>query len=228
MGFTFRKRNPKGLNFSVSSRGARVSKTIKLGKLSFNLGRYIGGSHDGKTTARTTLSAGNGLRYEKNYTLGSKQVDTNPELTESISKMVDESLFPEKYAARPADEPEETVKPNPISRMYLSEWGPWVVIFSMLFMFKALNLLNVYNKPLADLLDAYNINLMLIAATLIVPWAFILPYLKDFDDLEWNNTFVGMLLIKFEMILAFIIFTLYIVPNLVTWLFTGLGWFFRA
>ena len=228
MGFTFRKRNPKGLNFSVSSRGARVSKTIKLGKMSFNLGRYVGGTQDGKTNLKARASS-NGFMYEKNKTLipASRVVDTNPQLTKHFTSMVDGESFPEQYESNPADKPKRV---NPISRMYLSEWGPWVVIIGFLIIVKALNLLNVHNPPLADALHEYNFGVMMLAAALVVPWLFMLPYM-DFDnlsDFEWNNTLVGAMLIRAEAILAFVIFALYVVPNMWPFVFSALGWFFRA
>jgi hypothetical protein len=75
MGFHFRKRNPKGLNVSLSKRGLRVSKTIKMGGVSFNIGRYFGGSSDGKTAVRTRLNFGNGLMYTKHKTLSPSKED---------------------------------------------------------------------------------------------------------------------------------------------------------
>lgn len=228
MGFTFRKRNPKGLNFSISSRGARVSKTIKLGKMTFNLGRYIGGTQDGKTNLKTRVSS-NGFMYEKNKTItsASKVADTNPQLTKHFTSMVDNESFPEKYTSKPADEPK---KVNPISRMYLSEWGPWVVIVGFLIIVKGLNMLTVYNRPLSDALEVYHFGMLMLAAAFVVPWLFMLPYM-DFDnlsDFEWNNTLAGAMLIRFEAILAFIVFTLFVVPNVFPFLFSVFGWFFRA
>lgn len=88
MGFSFRKRNPKGLNISLSSRGLRVSKSVRMGKLTANIGHYFGGTHSGKTTTKGTANLGNGLRYEKN-----KTVDLNPTLTKHFENSVDGNTY---------------------------------------------------------------------------------------------------------------------------------------
>lgn len=65
MGFRYRKYNPKGMNVSLSSNGLRLSKTIKMGSMTFNLGHTLGGKNNGKTTGRATANLGNGLMYTK-------------------------------------------------------------------------------------------------------------------------------------------------------------------
>ena len=72
MGFTFRKRNPKGLNVSLSSKGLRISKTAKFGSTTVNYGHTIGG----KTTRRITTNFGNGVQYRKDKTI-SKRYNPN-------------------------------------------------------------------------------------------------------------------------------------------------------
>jgi hypothetical protein len=89
MGVFFRKRNKNGVNISVSSAGLRISKTVKFGNMSFNLGHYFGGSRDGKTTGRVTGTAGNGLGYRKDFSLGNKSKvnfnkDPLPKLTQTL------------------------------------------------------------------------------------------------------------------------------------------------
>lgn len=71
MGFTFRKRNAKGFNVSLSSRGLRISKTAKMGKTTANVGRYFGGTHDGKVTGNVRANAGD-VQYRKDFTLNKK------------------------------------------------------------------------------------------------------------------------------------------------------------
>lgn len=73
MGFTFRKRNAKGFNISLSSRGLRISKTAKMGNATANVGHYFGGTHGGKTTGNVRVSASNGLQYRKDFTVGSSR-----------------------------------------------------------------------------------------------------------------------------------------------------------
>lgn len=215
MGFTFRKRNPKGLNFSVSSRGARVSKTIKLGKLSFNLGRYIGGSHDGKYTSRTTVSGGNGLRYEKNYTLGSK--DPNPTLTKEI-----EDVINQKYDHEAVQEFVEGPKINIVSKIYLSVWGPLVIFLSLLFLIKGMWILKDYNPAFHSSLEDYVIWILLFPFAF--PWLFILPYA---DYLEWDNGIGGPIMRGIYCLIG-MGFAIYFVSNIWTiWHYT-FGWFFRA
>lgn len=69
MGFTYRKRGKNGVNFSLSSRGARLSKTVKMGDVKVNLGKYFGGTHNGKTTG-SVRAGSNGVEYRKDFTLG--------------------------------------------------------------------------------------------------------------------------------------------------------------
>jgi hypothetical protein len=88
MGFHFRKRNKDGLNVSLSSRGLRISKTIKMGGVTFNLGQYFGGTSAGKTDLHTRVNAGNGLMYTKHKTLRSShnnQKKTNDSLDDYFS-----------------------------------------------------------------------------------------------------------------------------------------------
>ena len=215
MGFTFRKRNPKGLNFSISSRGARVSKTIKLGNLSFNVGRYIGGTHDGKTTSRVTANGGNGFRYEKNYTLGSR--DTNPSLTKELRDVIDQ-----KYNLTADQTFDEGPTINIISKIYLSVWGPLVIFLSLLCIIKGIWVVKSFSPAAHDVLVDYAIWLMLVPFAL--PWVFILPYA---NYLKWDDG-IGGPIMRGTYTLIGMGFTLYFIMNLGTiWHYT-IGWFFRA
>lgn len=82
MGLRFFKRNPKGVNVTLSSRGLRVSKTVKAGHGTVNIGTTLGGTDSGKTTMRGRLS-GNGFIYEKTKTLTPR--DTIPSLTNHLN-----------------------------------------------------------------------------------------------------------------------------------------------
>lgn len=76
MGFTFRRKIGKAGNISYSSRGLRVSGTVKMGGISFNVGKYLSGAWDGKTTSRVTANMGNGIQYRKDSTLSNKPKQT--------------------------------------------------------------------------------------------------------------------------------------------------------
>ena len=216
MGFTFRKRNTKGLNFSLSSRGARVSKTIKLGKLSLNLGRYVGGSHDGKTTSRVTASGGNGLQYEKNFTLGAK--DPNPTLTKEFEGLINEQV----PLATPSLNDSEQPKINIISRMYLSVWGPLVIFLSLLALIK---LMWVLKEPF-PMIDAFLANhaVWVLLFPFLLPWVFILPYI---EHLKWDDG-IGGTIMRGVYGLIGMGFAIFFSMHIGTiWHYT-LGWFFRA
>lgn len=99
MGFSFRKRNPKGLNVSLSSRGLRLSKTIKMGDVTYNIGRYFGGSHDGKTTGRV-IASNNGFEYRKEHTLfKNKKIKSDSVAQSSSYPESDNSIFVDIFLA---------------------------------------------------------------------------------------------------------------------------------
>jgi hypothetical protein len=77
MGIFYRKRTKGGWNMTASSNGFRISKTIKIGGMSFNIGRYIGGKMDGKATGRVTATNGN-FGYRKDFTLNKQSKTTKP------------------------------------------------------------------------------------------------------------------------------------------------------
>lgn len=81
MGFILRKRNPKGLNLSVSKNGVRVSKTFKMGNFTYNIGHTFNSDNTGKTTGRATINFGNGLRYQKHKTFSSSSKPSLPNIT---------------------------------------------------------------------------------------------------------------------------------------------------
>lgn len=75
MGWQTGKRSKDGLNTSISTRGLRISKTIKFGAFSWNIGGYIGGTHGGKVTQRGTAKLGPAT-YRKESTVADLQKTT--------------------------------------------------------------------------------------------------------------------------------------------------------
>lgn len=94
MGFFIRKRNPKGLNLSISKKGIRLSKTIKMGSVTYNLGHTFFGENNGKTTGRINANLGNGLHYIKQKTFSNKTL--KPNITTNNSSLPIENLTAEK------------------------------------------------------------------------------------------------------------------------------------
>lgn len=72
MGFRYRKYNRKGLNVSISSKGVRLSKTIKMGNLTWNIGKTFGGDKPSPMSSRVTANLGNGIQYVKTKQHGAK------------------------------------------------------------------------------------------------------------------------------------------------------------
>lgn len=95
MGFQYRNRGKSGTNFSLSSRGPRVSQTVRFGPLTFNFGKTLGK----KANVRTRMNFGGGLFWTKQKTLGdSTQADVHRNLSNQFG-IEDESEFGTKLSA---------------------------------------------------------------------------------------------------------------------------------
>lgn len=80
MGFNYRKRGKSGTNFSLSSKGPRVSQTMKFGPLTFNVGKTAGQ----KPVIRTRMNLGNGMFWTKQQTIGAEQRKVNENLSNTF------------------------------------------------------------------------------------------------------------------------------------------------
>ena len=84
MGFSTRKKI-SGFNTSLQSRGLRVQKQIGLGPFRFNVGRYFGGTHDGKITGRSSFGSG-GFRWSRERSLGGGKSEFD---TDDLNEILD-------------------------------------------------------------------------------------------------------------------------------------------